>query len=314
VKKDPSRLGDGADELAASITAFRGQGPSDERLAALAERLARAGAPLDEPAPAVHPAPPRPLERQTLALVRPRRWIDSSVLAVLAALVTGAALIAAAVVSRQRESPVSPSAPALSASVKALGAATMPGDISSSPATTARSTPASTAPSSLRPLPAASAGEPPDAPPAPAPGGSSRSRATSTEASPSPAPVTPSSSTRTPAAPRAAVASLRTASPATNGSDGTKATGEELALSEVELLKNARSALAADPLQAFALTEQCKGRSPNGAFAQEREYIAIVALLRLGRANDARSRASSFRVHYKNSAYLPRLSAMLGEE
>ncbi|HEV8550150.1 MAG TPA: hypothetical protein VGQ57_13995, partial [Polyangiaceae bacterium] len=83
--------------------------------------------------------------------------------------------------------------------------------------------------------------------------------------------------------------------------------------SEVELLKEARSALGADPLQAYALSERCRAQYPNGGFAQEREYIAISALVRLGRANDARSRASLFRMHYPNSAYLPRLARMLGE-
>jgi len=83
--------------------------------------------------------------------------------------------------------------------------------------------------------------------------------------------------------------------------------------SEVELLKRAKSALAADPLQAFALTERCRGQYPNGSFAQEREYIAISALGRLGRTDEARSRAALFRMHYPNSAYLTRLAPLLGE-
>ena len=84
-------------------------------------------------------------------------------------------------------------------------------------------------------------------------------------------------------------------------------------VTEVELLKQARSALSGDPLQAFALSERCRAQYPNGAFAQEREYIAISALVRLGRTDEARSRASLFRMHYPSSAYLPRLARMLGE-
>jgi hypothetical protein len=84
--------------------------------------------------------------------------------------------------------------------------------------------------------------------------------------------------------------------------------------SEIELLKQARSALAPDPLQAFALTERCRAQYPNGTFAQEREYIAITALARLGRTSDAQGRASLFRRRYPSSAYLPRLARLLGED
>jgi hypothetical protein len=85
-------------------------------------------------------------------------------------------------------------------------------------------------------------------------------------------------------------------------------------LSEVELLKQARSTLGPNPLEAFVLTERCRSQYPNGSFSQEREYIAISALVRLGRTDEARSRASLFRMRYGNSAYLPRLERMLGEE
>ena len=120
-------------------------------------------------------------------------------------------------------------------------------------------------------------------------------------------------------APRAEreVARPNTKAPVARGAsaaEGAPLADNTATVSEVELLKEARSALAADPVQAFTLTERCRAQYPNGGFAQEREFIAISALLRLGRADDARSRVSLFKMHYPNSAYLPRLTRMLGDE
>jgi hypothetical protein len=84
--------------------------------------------------------------------------------------------------------------------------------------------------------------------------------------------------------------------------------------SEIELLKQARSALSADPLRAVALTERCAREFPRGTFAQERDFIAISALTRLGRSREASARAAAFRASYPRSAYLPQLRRMLGEE
>ncbi len=85
-------------------------------------------------------------------------------------------------------------------------------------------------------------------------------------------------------------------------------------VSEVELLKQARSALGPDPAQAFALTERCRAQYPSGGFAQEREFIAISALYHMGRAEEARSRLALFKMHYPSSAYLPALTRLLGHD
>src|SRR5262249_45692931 len=65
--------------------------------------------------------------------------------------------------------------------------------------------------------------------------------------------------------------------------------------SEIVLLKQARNALNGDPLTAFALSERCAREFPRGSFAQEREFIAISALHRLGRDTEAERRADGFR-------------------
>src|SRR5690606_4034242 len=63
---------------------------------------------------------------------------------------------------------------------------------------------------------------------------------------------------------------------------------------EAELLERARRALAQDPKRALALTRQHQARFPKGLLTQEREVIAIEALRRLGREQDAKQRAGTF--------------------
>jgi hypothetical protein len=77
--------------------------------------------------------------------------------------------------------------------------------------------------------------------------------------------------------------------------------------SELSLLKRAREA---DPTQALALTAEHARRFPTGALEQEREMIAIDALLRLGRRDVAEQRAKRFQAQYPGSAHARRLSAL----
>jgi hypothetical protein len=311
-------LSEGKDELASSIAGLRAAAPSDARLAAIAERLASAGAPVGDGDAPVSTRVPKP---ERAPLIRLKTAVDSGVLAVVLALVVGAALVTGALFLRStpETAPVTPP-PASSAATgtrqeapavpTAPPSATTPSDNSlptgtdhertthptpddgtgtgPSGSATAPSTPSLTAttPSAT----AASTSSPTATPLARPLGAPTKSSAPSSHASTSRAiPSAPSTPTEAPLAAGAPV------------------------VSEVELLKQARSALSADPLQAFTLTEQCRSRYPDGSFVQEREYIAIVALARLGRIDEARSRASLFRMHYKNSAYLPRLGTLLGE-
>jgi hypothetical protein len=78
------------------------------------------------------------------------------------------------------------------------------------------------------------------------------------------------------------------------------------------LLKEAREAVASDPEHALLLTRRYGAEYPNGTYAQERDFIAISALVRLGRIEQAKARATAFRERYPRSAYLPQLERLLG--
>ena len=79
--------------------------------------------------------------------------------------------------------------------------------------------------------------------------------------------------------------------------------------SEAELLESARNALATSPARAFSLAEQHRTLFPGGVLAQEREVIAIEALKRLGRTDEATRRAADFARRYPGSAYRKKLDS-----
>lgn len=82
--------------------------------------------------------------------------------------------------------------------------------------------------------------------------------------------------------------------------------------SEVELLRRARAALTARPREAFALTEQHREHYPKGTFVQERDALAIEALMRAGDLNMARALAERFVRDYPNSPHAHRFREAMG--
>jgi len=82
--------------------------------------------------------------------------------------------------------------------------------------------------------------------------------------------------------------------------------------SEVELLRRARTALASRPREAFALTEQHREHYPRGVFAQERDALAIEALLRAGDTDTARGLAQRFVSAHPSSPHAHRFRETLG--
>jgi hypothetical protein len=72
---------------------------------------------------------------------------------------------------------------------------------------------------------------------------------------------------------------------------------------EAALLERARRALASDPKLALSLARRHEKEFPNGNLRQEREVIAIEALRRLGRSNEATHRADDFQHEFPNSAH-----------
>lgn len=85
------------------------------------------------------------------------------------------------------------------------------------------------------------------------------------------------------------------------------------AVAEHALITSARRALEQNPAQSLALAEEHRSTFPNGTLAPEREFVAIRALVKLGRRDDARTRATQFRRRFPDSAYLSRIDALLEE-
>jgi hypothetical protein len=81
--------------------------------------------------------------------------------------------------------------------------------------------------------------------------------------------------------------------------------------SEVDLLQRAQAALRADPSLALALTDTHAARFPRGTLSQEREVIAIEALVRSHRVAEARSRASEFFRAFPESGHRVRIQSLL---
>jgi hypothetical protein len=82
--------------------------------------------------------------------------------------------------------------------------------------------------------------------------------------------------------------------------------------SEVELLRRARAALASRPRSAFALTEEHREHYPRGVFAQERDALAVEALLRAGDMERARELARDFLRDYPASPHAHRFRESMG--
>jgi hypothetical protein len=88
---------------------------------------------------------------------------------------------------------------------------------------------------------------------------------------------------------------------------------EAEAETEAQLLQRAQQALPGDPAKALALAEAHLTRFRGGNLAQEREVIAVSALVALGKTSEARSRAARFVQSYPRSAHRPGIEALLPE-
>ncbi len=81
---------------------------------------------------------------------------------------------------------------------------------------------------------------------------------------------------------------------------------------ETQLLDRAQQALGSDPATTLRLCDEHARSYPSGTLGLEREVLAIDALVRLGRRDEAERRATRFRTRHPSSAYLPRLAVILG--
>ncbi|HEX7480229.1 MAG TPA: hypothetical protein VF331_20685 [Polyangiales bacterium] len=81
---------------------------------------------------------------------------------------------------------------------------------------------------------------------------------------------------------------------------------------EVALLTRARRVLYSVPARALELTEEHARTYPHGTFAEERELIAIDALINVGRTAEATKRGRAFLQMYPHSAGVDRVKALVG--
>jgi hypothetical protein len=81
---------------------------------------------------------------------------------------------------------------------------------------------------------------------------------------------------------------------------------------ELALLRRALAALQAHPKQSLDLVAEHERLYAQGIFGQEREVIAIDALLALQQTSAAEARARAFLARYPRSAHAPRIRTLLG--
>jgi len=82
---------------------------------------------------------------------------------------------------------------------------------------------------------------------------------------------------------------------------------------EAKLLEIARKSLERAPARALALLSQHQREFRTGSLRLEREFLTVVALIRLGRTTEARAHAARLRALNPGSLYEQRLVLVLGE-
>jgi hypothetical protein len=73
----------------------------------------------------------------------------------------------------------------------------------------------------------------------------------------------------------------------------------------------ARRVLEATPARAYALTDEHRRHYPRGLLSEERELLAIEALLALGRRPEAEGRAAQFSRRFPGSMHARKLALIL---
>jgi len=82
--------------------------------------------------------------------------------------------------------------------------------------------------------------------------------------------------------------------------------------SELELLQRAQATLSSDPARALAIASEQARAYPTGEFIQEREVIAVEALARLDRKDEALRRARALVERFPRTPYGDRLELAVG--
>lgn len=81
---------------------------------------------------------------------------------------------------------------------------------------------------------------------------------------------------------------------------------------QLALIARAQRTLASDPGAALGLVEENRRALAQSPFAQEADVIAVAALVRLGRTDEARDRAARFVARFPDSVHAPRMRRIAG--
>ncbi|MEO5725804.1 MAG: hypothetical protein ABI134_21245 [Byssovorax sp.] len=277
--KDPPRLLDpdaGArDFVRQALDAGRADRPRADQLARLAQRLPMGAA----------PPPTDPGASPTGAPAAPIAAIPSALPGAILGAVLGLAVIGLHTLATRSEAP--PAAP------------------HEAPAAILRDAPArAEAPERARPDDAITTQK-----------AAARAIAAPASAASSSAELAPRAADPTPSSASTALPAAEGASPdlAAGSPQGTLAAGPPTMDSEtdIQLLHRALDALGSAPARALDLVNRHAARFPGSALGQEREVLAIDALVRLGRSSEARARAAAFAARFPASAHLHRLEALV---
>lgn len=82
---------------------------------------------------------------------------------------------------------------------------------------------------------------------------------------------------------------------------------------EFELIQRAQDKLASEPASALTILQEHARLFPAGELTQERETMAIEALVRVHRKPEAKARASALVARFPRTPYVARLESALGE-
>jgi hypothetical protein len=82
-------------------------------------------------------------------------------------------------------------------------------------------------------------------------------------------------------------------------------------LQEMQQVATADRLLGSDPASALAIVRACEARFPHGYMAQERSYVAVMALFALGRRSEARAEAARFLRDHPEGTFGERIRAAM---
>lgn len=82
---------------------------------------------------------------------------------------------------------------------------------------------------------------------------------------------------------------------------------------EFELIQRAQDKLASEPSSALAILQEHERRFPAGELTQERETMAVEALVRVHKKPEAKARATALLARFPRTPYVARLERALGE-